>query len=67
MTSQTYTFERKAPGDSNWVNMDEDVMITELYRYVSRVTPMIKQMLQGEIVVTGHGSYRIKKEVQHGG
>jgi hypothetical protein len=60
MISQMYPFEKKDTMDGDWEAIDEDIMITELYRYAHRVTPMIKQMLQGEVVVTGHGIYRIK-------
>jgi hypothetical protein len=60
MTSQAITFEKQIPDGACWSVIDEEVMIHELYRYVRRVTPMIKQMLQGEVVVTGHGNYRIR-------
>jgi hypothetical protein len=62
MTSQTFVFEKKATMTGDWEIIDEDIMVTELYRYTSRVTPMIKQMLQGEIVTTETGNYRIRTE-----
>ena len=48
--------------DNEWREIPEEIFYDSLYRYVRKITPHIKDMLNGEIISFGHKHYRIRCE-----
>ena len=53
-------YEAKNPDDEQWVEISEIHLMDQLYRTYTKVTPAIKEMIQGREVKTPHGTYRLK-------
>ena len=46
--------------DDEWVEISEIQLMDQLYRSYHKVTPAIKEMIEGREVETPHGTYRLK-------
>jgi hypothetical protein len=53
-------YEVKYEGDDGWQEISELELMDELYRSYKKVTPAIKEMIQGNEIKTPHGVYRLK-------
>lgn len=53
-------YEAKKPNDDEWVEITEIHLMDQLYRTYTKVTPAIKEMINGHEVETPHGTYRLK-------
>ena len=53
-------YEVKYNEQDGWKEITELELMDELYRSFDRVTPAIKEMIQGKEVETPHGIFRLK-------
>lgn len=53
-----FSFQIKITGD-DWVVIPEMVFYDSLYRHERKITPCIREMLKGTVLVYGNQSYRI--------
>ena len=53
-------YEAKYHEADEWVEISELKLMDQLYRTYSKVTPKIKEMINGKEVKTPHGIYRLK-------
>ncbi len=53
-------YEVKYYGTDQWREISDVELVDQLYRTYHRVTPVIKEMIQGREVTTPFGTYRIK-------
>jgi hypothetical protein len=44
----------------DWVEISENDLMNELYKFKKKVTPAIKEMLEGKEIVTPEAAYRLK-------
>jgi hypothetical protein len=47
-------------GDGDWNDISELALMDELYKTFDKVTPAIKEIIQGKEVKTPHGIFRLK-------
>jgi len=53
-------YEVKKHEKDDWKEISELEIMDELYRIFDKVTPAIKEMIQGKEVKTPHGIFRLK-------
>jgi hypothetical protein len=53
-------YEVKYHEDDDWKEISDLELMDELYRTFDKVTPAIKEMIQGKEVKTPHGIFRLK-------
>ena len=53
-------YEVKSNEEDDWREISELELMDELYRTFDKVTPAIKEMIQGKEVKTPHGIFRLK-------
>ena len=53
-------YEVKSHEEDDWREISELELMDELYRTFDKVTPAIKEMIQGKEVKTPHGIFRLK-------
>jgi len=53
-----FIFEMKISG-GNWVEVSDDTFMTQLYQYHRRLTPYVREMLEGAVLLRGNQSFRI--------
>ncbi len=53
-------YEVKYTGNHGWEEISDMELMKELYRYYDRVTPVIKKMMDGNILQTPDAVYRLK-------
>jgi len=53
-------YEVKYHEEEDWKEISDLELMDELYKIYHKVTPLIKEMIQGEEVETLHGIYRLK-------
>jgi hypothetical protein len=53
-------YEVKYHGEADWKEISDLELMDELYKIFNKVTPAIKEMIQGEEVETPHGIFRLK-------
>jgi len=56
-----FNFEISISG-GDWESYHEEIFYDSLYRYVNKMTPLIKDMLAGKEVQYGNKRYRIVSE-----
>ena len=54
----TFSFQMKGMDDTEWVEVSDDAFMEELYKSYDRLTPYIKSMLDGVVIITGQGQFR---------
>ena len=57
-------YEIKYFGEEHWQDISEIDLMLKLYDSYDRITPVIRQMLQGQKVRTLEAVYRLKKAEQ---
>ena len=55
-------YEVKYHEENDWKEISELELMDELYKVFNKVTPIIKEMIQGEEVETAQGIFRLKFE-----
>ena len=53
-----FKFEISIGGEA-WEGIPEQIFYDSLYRHVNRITPLIKNMLNGHVAVYGNTRYKI--------
>ena len=53
-------YEAKFEEEDEWQEISELELMDELYRSYKKVTPAIREMIQGNEIKTPHGVYRLK-------
>ena len=53
-------YEVKYPETDEWKEISDLELMNELYKTYSKVTPAIKEMINGKEIKTPHGIYRLK-------
>lgn len=53
-------YEVKYNGNDNWEEISDIEVMEELYKHFERVTPAIKQMINGKNLTTPDAVYRLK-------
>ena len=55
-------YEAKYEENDGWQEISELDLMDELYKSYKKVTPAIKEMIQGNEIKTPHGVYRLKRK-----
>jgi len=61
-----FKFEVSIDG-KDWQSIPEQIFYDSLYRHVTKITPLIKNLLESKVAVYGNTRYRIlclKKEIE---
>ena len=53
-------YEVKYQDGDDWTEISDVELMDQLYRTYHKVTPVIKEMINGKEVSTPHGTYRLK-------
>lgn len=53
-------YEVKYQEEDNWTEISDVELMDQLYRYHNKVTPVIKEMINGKEISTPDGTYRLK-------
>ena len=53
-------YEVKYHEEDEWNEISDVELMDQLYRFYNKVTPVIKEMINGKVVSTPHGTYRLK-------
>ena len=53
-------YEVKYHDEDEWTEISDVELMDQLYRTYHKVTPVIKEMINGKEVSTSHGTYRLK-------
>jgi len=56
----TFQFKDRLNDFSTWRTISDDLFMEKLYKYTHKMTPLIKRMLQGEVLAYPEGEYRIR-------
>lgn len=55
----SFQFKDRLNDFSTWRTISDDLFMDNLYKYTHRITPLVKRMLQGEVLSYPEGEYRI--------